>query len=146
MKPIQTSSVEEQVVEQPGDAVHEHREAHEREDPGGDPDHRALDELGDLLADLGLGELDLLADQDRDALGDVEDQLADRPVVRAAIWRARGPRRRSLRRILLEDADPDRGGDPVGEHAGQGAGGRQEPRPEEPSEDVVLHFRYLAAE
>ena len=70
---------EEEVVEQPGDAVHEHREPHEREDAGRDPDHRALDELGDLLADLGLGELDLLAEQDRDALGDVEDELADGP-------------------------------------------------------------------
>ena len=83
--------------------------ADQDEDAGGDADDRALDQLGDLLGHLGLGELDLLADEERDALGDVEDELADGAVARAcrrrrervggwwaspAITRA-GPRRRS---------------------------------------------------
>ena len=121
--------------------------AHEGEDAGGDPDDRALDELGDLLADLGLGELDLLADQGRDALGDVEDELADRPVVGGGVVVGRGSVRRcSLRRVLLEDAGPDHGGDPVRGDAGERAGRGQQPGPEQPPDDVVIHFRYLAAE
>ena len=59
--------------------MHDQDQRQEREDAGDDADHRAADELADLLADLGLGQLDLLADQRRGALGDLEDELADRP-------------------------------------------------------------------
>ena len=45
--------------------------------PADDADDRALDELGDLLGHLGLGELDLLADEQRGALGDLLDRLAE---------------------------------------------------------------------
>ena len=41
------------------------------EDAGGDADDDALEELRDLRRDLGLGELDLLAHEQRHALGDV---------------------------------------------------------------------------
>ena len=61
--------------------MHQQDQAEEGERPGGDPDHAAADEGVDLLGDLGLGELDLLADEGRDALGDVEDELADRAVL-----------------------------------------------------------------
>ena len=47
------------------------------EDARDDPDHRALEELGDLLGHLGLGQLDLLAHQQRGALGDLLDRLAE---------------------------------------------------------------------
>ena len=46
------------------------------EDAGGGADGRALGEPGDLLGHLGLGELDLLADEQRGLLGDLLDRLA----------------------------------------------------------------------
>ena len=49
--------------------------------PAAIPTTAPLPRLVDLLGDLDLGELDLLADEDRDALGDVEDELADGAVV-----------------------------------------------------------------
>ena len=51
-------------------------QAGDGEDPGDDPDDGALEQLRDLLADLGLGELDLLADEELRLLGDVLDRLA----------------------------------------------------------------------
>ena len=78
---------EEGVVERPGDRQHEQDQAEEGERPGGDPDDAAADEGVDLLGDLGLRELDLLAHEGRDALGDVEDELADRAVL---VWPTRG--------------------------------------------------------
>ena len=53
---------------QPREAVEQDQtSAEDDEDAGRDPDDRALDELGDLLGDLGLGQLDLLADEQRRA-------------------------------------------------------------------------------
>ncbi len=49
--------------------------------PAASADGSAANQRRDLLGDLGLGERDLLADKDRDALGDVEDELGDRAIV-----------------------------------------------------------------
>ena len=68
---------EQLVPGQPGEAVQEEDEAEDDEDAGGDPDDRALDELGDLLGHLDLGQLDLLAHEQRGALGDLLDRLRD---------------------------------------------------------------------
>jgi len=43
--------------------VEEHRHAEDQEDSGGRADAGALAQLADLVGDLGLGELDLLAYQ-----------------------------------------------------------------------------------
>ena len=51
--------------------------------PAAIADDRAAQDLADFLGDLGLGELDLLADQRGGAFGDVEDELGDRALVAA---------------------------------------------------------------
>jgi hypothetical protein len=60
--------------------MHEQDQCQEGEDPRDQAHHRALEQLGDLLGDLGPGELYLLTDQDRRLLGDVENQLGNRLV------------------------------------------------------------------
>ena len=45
------------------------------------PTTEPLSRLVTFSDDLGLGELDLLADEQRDALRDVEDDLGDRAVL-----------------------------------------------------------------
>jgi len=52
-------------------------EAEDQDDAGGDADRRALGELRHLLENLGLGELDLLADEQRHLLADVLDRLSE---------------------------------------------------------------------
>jgi hypothetical protein len=47
------------------------------EDAGHEADDGALEELGDLLGHLRLGELDLLADEERGRLGDLLDRLGE---------------------------------------------------------------------
>src|SRR4249919_58637 len=68
--------VEDEVVEEPGETVHQHRQGQQDEDARREPGHRAAQKAVELLGDLGLGELDLLADQDRSSIGDLEDELA----------------------------------------------------------------------
>src|SRR6185437_14898995 len=70
-------AVEDLFVQQPGDALHHQDQRQEREDPGGDADDGAFGDLARLLGDLGLGELNLLADEAGDPFGDVEDELAE---------------------------------------------------------------------
>ena len=57
--------------------------------PAATPITAPLDERGDLLRDLGLGELDLLADEQLRALADLLDRLRD---VRVGVARLGGPR------------------------------------------------------
>ena len=64
--------VEDEVVEQPGDAVHEEDQSEEDEDPRRETGDRAPQQGVELLGDLRLRELDLLANQDRGAVGDLE--------------------------------------------------------------------------
>src|SRR5262249_21268353 len=74
-------AVEHLFVEQPGEALHDQDQREKGEYAGRDPDDRAAEDLADFLAELGLGELDLLADEGRDLFGDVEDEFADGLVV-----------------------------------------------------------------
>src|SRR4051812_12329810 len=67
----------QQVVRQPREAVQHEQQADEREDAGDDADDGAADQDGELLRDLGLGELDLLAHEDLRAVGDLLDRLRD---------------------------------------------------------------------
>src|SRR4051812_19569077 len=53
-------------------------EHEDQEDAADDGEHRALGYARDLLRDLGLGELDLLADEQRGLLRDLGDDLAER--------------------------------------------------------------------
>src|SRR5919107_696611 len=57
--------------------MQQEEQAEHREDAADDADDRALDQRVDLLGDLGLGELDLLADQDLRPLGHLLDRLPD---------------------------------------------------------------------
>src|SRR4029079_12918401 len=63
--------------DEPGSGLEEVDDAEHREHPGDHADDRALDERGDVLGDLGFGELDLLADQELRVLRDVLNGLAD---------------------------------------------------------------------
>jgi hypothetical protein len=58
----------EVVVEQPGEADQRKYEGHHEEDPGSHADDRPAGELHCLLANLRLGKLYLLVDQERGAL------------------------------------------------------------------------------
>src|SRR4029450_1480339 len=61
-----------------------HRDPEDQEDPGGGANARAGGQLRELPGDLGLRELDLLADEQRCLLGDLGDDLAE-VLVRAAV-------------------------------------------------------------
>ena len=103
---------EEGVVEPPGDRQHQQDQPEEREGAGRDADDATADEALDLLRDLGLGELDLLTDEGRNALGDVEDHLADRTVfvrlARGLVAHSGGPPRRPAARSAPRGASRPR--------------------------------------
>ena len=96
--------------------------------PGGDADDRPGDELADLRADLGLGELDLVADQQRRVLGDLRDRRRD---VRRRLFRLGGHQRRASEQERGQHPAGERGAD---EHLGPGpqelgGPGRRQRRP-----------------
>ena len=62
-----------------------------QEDARGRPDRRPLAQGLDLGRDLGLGQLDLLAHQQRGLLGDLLDDLAEGLVGRVAVGRRHLP-------------------------------------------------------
>jgi hypothetical protein len=53
--------------------VQQEEQADDHEDAGRQPDRGALRELGELLGDLRLGQLDLLADEELGLVGDLVD-------------------------------------------------------------------------
>jgi hypothetical protein len=53
--------------------VQQEQQADDHEDAGGQADRGALGELGQLLGDLQLGQLDLLADEQLGLVGDLVD-------------------------------------------------------------------------
>src|SRR3954449_1473659 len=78
--------VVEEVGEAPGPGVQQEQEADDGEDAGGGADDRAAHERLDLGLDLGLRELDLLAEEQRKALGDLLDGLPDLRVLAVRLW------------------------------------------------------------
>jgi hypothetical protein len=62
--------------------VHEQKQGEQGEDARRQPGDRAPQQAVELLGDLGLGELDLLADQNRSPVRYLEDELADAHVIR----------------------------------------------------------------
>src|SRR5207248_8831042 len=76
----------EEVVPEPGQGL-EQVDEHEQQEHAGHPtERRALGKAGGLLLDLGLRQLDLLADEERGLLRDLVDDLAQR-FLGAAGWR-----------------------------------------------------------
>src|ERR1700689_5115598 len=67
----------QQVVDQQRKPDEHEEEGRDEKDPGGYGDDCAARELGDLLGDLGLGELDLLAHKQAGAFGDLGDRGGD---------------------------------------------------------------------
>src|SRR4051794_26542307 len=97
----------EEVVEEPGEGLEEVDQREDGEYAGGPGNRAALGERGDLLADLRLGELDLLADEQRGLRRDVAYDVAERLLSRAVLShrRLRSPsaasRGRTRRRTRL---------------------------------------------
>ena len=142
-------AVEELFAEQPGDPVQDQDQRQEGEDAGGDADGGAAEDLADFLGDLGLGELDLLADQRRGVFGDLDDEVGERAVLRRR-WRSRRRNRGRvlraalaslllLRRVFVVDAAVDERRDPGGGDARQRAGRGQQAAPDETFDHLVIH-------
>ena len=108
------------------------------------PTTEPLTSLLTFSRDLGLGELDLLADQGRGGLlGDVEDEVAERLVggilLRAVVgcWLGHRLSRAGLRRRCAGRGS-SRGA--RGDDAGERAGGGEQAAPDESFDDVVVHL------
>src|SRR5215213_1073834 len=96
----------EEVVEEPGEPVEEHSDGEEQEDGRGACDGGAGAEALDLARDLGLGQLDLLADEQRRLVGDLGDDLAKRLLGRVLGRKPVSGSHRTTRFRIMASANP----------------------------------------